>query len=166
MPNNPIVPDSEMWTVRAERGPLAHGAEYTGYVHRADWNGRFGPDRATHLCRGQASFEIYGSPGYTLFPWGRRTGERCLYVSTGGFSADARYEADRSTVPLTLLTMPDLRELLVNYYESLDSETDIRYKAYSNGNGTSSSQKGLLADHGINVKKSRRYGASLNGYSG
>ena len=63
------------------------------------------------------------APAVRSFLGGRRTGDRCLYVSTGGFSADARYEADRSTVPLTLLTMPDLRELLVNYYESLDSET-------------------------------------------
>lgn len=54
---------------------------------------------------------------------GRRPGDRCLYVSTGGFSQDARYEADRSTVPLTLLTMPDLRRLLLDYYENLDSET-------------------------------------------
>ena len=39
------------------------------------------------------------------------------------FSREARYEADRSRVPLTLLAMPDLRELLVNHYEDLDPET-------------------------------------------
>ena len=123
MPNNPIVPDYDMWMVRAERDPLAHGAEYPGNVHRVDWNGRFGSDRAMHLCRGQASFEIYGIPGYTLFPWGRRTGDRCLYVSTSGFSKDARYEAERPQIPLTLLTMPGLRELLTSNYENLDLET-------------------------------------------
>lgn len=64
-----------------------------------------------------------GAPAVRSFLGGRHPGDRCLYVSTGGFSTDARYEADRSTVPLTLLTMPDLRELLVSYYESLDSET-------------------------------------------
>ena len=64
-----------------------------------------------------------GAPAVRSFLGGRRPGDRCLYISTGGFTADARYEADRSQIPLTLLTMPDLRELLVNYYESLDSET-------------------------------------------
>ena len=64
-----------------------------------------------------------GAPTVRSFLGGRRPGDRCLYVSTGGFSSDARYEADRSQIPLTLITMPDLRELLVNYYETLDPET-------------------------------------------
>ena len=64
-----------------------------------------------------------GSQAIRTFTGGRQDGDRCLYVSTGGFTRDARYEADRSRVPLTLLTMPDLRELLVNHYEGLDPET-------------------------------------------
>lgn len=60
--------------------------------------------------------------GIRSFLGGRRDGDRCLYVSTGGFSKDARYEAERSQIPLTLIAMPELRELLVDYYESLDSE--------------------------------------------
>ncbi len=60
--------------------------------------------------------------GIRSFLGGRRDGDRCLYVSTGGFSKDARYEAERSRIPLTLIAMPELRELLVDYYESLDSE--------------------------------------------
>lgn len=63
-----------------------------------------------------------GAPGIRSFLGGRRDGDRCLYVSTGGFSKEARYEAERSQIPLTLLAMPELRELLVDYYESLDSE--------------------------------------------
>ena len=64
-----------------------------------------------------------GSPEIRSFLGGRQAGDRCLYVSTGGFSTDARYEADRSPIPLTLISMPELRELLVDYYESLDSFT-------------------------------------------
>ena len=64
-----------------------------------------------------------GAQGIRSFLGGRRDGDRCLYVSTGGFSKDARYEAERAQIPLTLIAMPDLRELLVDYYESLDSET-------------------------------------------
>ncbi len=64
-----------------------------------------------------------GAPEIRAFIGGRQQGDRCLYVSTGGFSTAARYEADRSSIPLTLVAMPDLRELLVDYYESLDPET-------------------------------------------
>ena len=41
-------------------------------------------------------------------------------MSTGGFTKDARYEAERSNVPLTLITLQRLRELLVQHYEGLD----------------------------------------------
>ena len=48
------------------------------------------------------------------FIGGRQQADRCLYVSTGGFTTDARYEAERSAVPLTLIAMPELRELLID----------------------------------------------------
>jgi restriction system protein len=57
------------------------------------------------------------------FLGGRKPGDKCLFVSTGGFTKDARYEADRSAVPLTLLTLADLRDLLVEYYDSVDTAT-------------------------------------------
>ena len=57
------------------------------------------------------------------FLGGRQSGDRCLYVSTGGFTKDARYEADRANVPLTLIDLPRLRELLVEHYASVDIET-------------------------------------------
>jgi restriction system protein len=58
-----------------------------------------------------------GSDLVRSFIGGRRPGDRCLYVSTGGFSKDARYEAERASVPLTLITLPELRELLTEYYD-------------------------------------------------
>ena len=64
-----------------------------------------------------------GAPEIRSFMGGRQPGDRCLYVSTGGFTMDARYEADRSSIPLTLISMPGLRELLVDYYEALDTLT-------------------------------------------
>lgn len=64
-----------------------------------------------------------GADELRAFLGGRRPGDRCLYVSTGGFTKDARYEADRSNVPLTLITLPRLRELLVQHYEKLDPAT-------------------------------------------
>lgn len=61
-----------------------------------------------------------GADELRAFLGGRRTGDRCLYVSTGGFTKEARYEAERSNVPLTLVTLPKLRELLLQHYERLD----------------------------------------------
>jgi len=50
-------------------------------------------------------------------------GDKCLYVSTGGFTKDAYYEAEHAAVATTLITLPTLRRLLVDYYETLDTET-------------------------------------------
>ena len=64
-----------------------------------------------------------GSKEIRAFLGGRKPGDKCLYVSTGGFTKDARYEAERSTVPLRLITLADLRQLLIDWYEQIDSET-------------------------------------------
>lgn len=57
------------------------------------------------------------------FLGGRKPGDKCLYVSTGGFTKDAHYEADRASVPVTLLTLSTLRKLLIDHYDVLDGET-------------------------------------------
>ena len=64
-----------------------------------------------------------GAPDIRSFLGGRQEGDRCLYVSTGGFARDARYEAARSSIHLRLLDLSDLRQWLAEYYETLDSET-------------------------------------------
>ncbi|MBX7190767.1 MAG: restriction endonuclease [Sandaracinaceae bacterium] len=64
-----------------------------------------------------------GAPDLRTFLGGRKAGDKCLYVSTGGFKKDAHYEADRSTIPITLVTLPVLRDLLLEHYERLDEET-------------------------------------------
>ncbi len=64
-----------------------------------------------------------GSQEIRAFLGGRSTRDRCLYVSTGGFSKDALYEAARASIPLTLIKLTDLRDLLLEYYESLDPVT-------------------------------------------
>ena len=57
------------------------------------------------------------------FIGGRSKGDKCLYVSTGGFTKDARYEADRAQVQLTLLDLSDVADWLVSNYDALDDET-------------------------------------------
>lgn len=64
-----------------------------------------------------------GAPQIRSFLGGRRKGDRCLYVSTGGFTREAMYEADRAEVALNLITLPKLRQLIVDFYDKLDAET-------------------------------------------
>lgn len=64
-----------------------------------------------------------GAPTLRSFIGGRHPGDRGLYVSTGGFSRDALYEADRAQVPMTLWTLDDLARALVEHYDQTDAET-------------------------------------------
>lgn len=57
------------------------------------------------------------------FIGGRSKGDKCLFVSTGGFTKDAKYEADRAPVHLTLLDLSDIADWLVRHYDSVDDET-------------------------------------------
>jgi restriction system protein len=66
--------------------------------------------------------ESIGAPGIRSFVGGLREGDRGLYVSTGGFTKEARYEADRATVPVTLVDSDYLASLVVEHYEGFDSE--------------------------------------------
>jgi restriction system protein len=64
-----------------------------------------------------------GAPEIRTFIGGRdHQNDRCLYVSTGGFSTEAKYEAERAKVPLTLVDSDELVDLLIEYYESADNE--------------------------------------------
>lgn len=64
-----------------------------------------------------------GTKEIRSFLGGRKDRDKCLYVSTGGFTKDAHYEAERSSVALTLIGLPRLRELLLEQYEQLDAQT-------------------------------------------
>jgi restriction system protein len=64
-----------------------------------------------------------GSQEVRSFITGVGHGAKGLYVSTGGFSKDARYEAERSQTPLTLVDVDLLVSLLIQYYDQLDSDT-------------------------------------------
>jgi restriction system protein len=64
-----------------------------------------------------------GSNAIRSFLGGRHQDDRGLYVSTGGFTKDAYYEAERASVPLTLWTLDNLVRALVEHYDSTDTET-------------------------------------------
>ena len=48
-----------------------------------------------------------------------------VYVSTGGFSKDAKPEAERANVQISVVDADRLVELLVEYYDNFDAETKL-----------------------------------------
>ena len=64
-----------------------------------------------------------GAPDIRNLLGGLRSGDRGLYISTGGFTQEARYEADRAASPVTLLDLDRLTALIVQYYDAFDSDT-------------------------------------------
>ncbi|MDO3383690.1 restriction endonuclease [Gilvimarinus algae] len=63
-----------------------------------------------------------GAPAIRGFIGTLREGDSGLFISSGGFTKEARYEADRCTFPLTLVDMDDLSDLIVAHYENFDFE--------------------------------------------
>lgn len=64
-----------------------------------------------------------GSQEIRSFLGGRHKDDKGLYVSTGGFSKDARYEAERASIPLSLMDIDELVAALIDNYDALDNET-------------------------------------------
>jgi len=64
-----------------------------------------------------------GTKEIRSFIGGLRDGERGLYVSTGGFSKEAKYEADRAKMPITLIDSNMLVNLIIEYYDKFDMDT-------------------------------------------
>lgn len=67
--------------------------------------------------------ESMGAPAIRSFIGGLRAGYRGLYVSTGGFTKEARYEADRANVPMRLLDLDGFVRHYVDVYDKTDEET-------------------------------------------
>ncbi len=63
-----------------------------------------------------------GSNEIRSFTGGLRPGDKGLYVSTGGYSREAKYEAERSNIPLTLMDADTMVSLIIQYYDNFDSE--------------------------------------------
>lgn len=61
-----------------------------------------------------------GSPEVRSFLGSLRSGDRGLYVSTGGFSKEAKYEAERANIPITLIDLQELAQLVIDHYDSFD----------------------------------------------
>jgi len=64
-----------------------------------------------------------GSQEVRSFLGGRHKDDRGLYVSTGGFTKDAQYEADRAAIPLAMWTLDHVVRALIEHYDATDAET-------------------------------------------
>jgi len=64
-----------------------------------------------------------GAPEIRSFLGGRHADDKGLYVSTGGFTREAYYEAERASIPLTLMDIEHLVEALIEHYDNLDIAT-------------------------------------------
>ena len=47
---------------------------------------------------------------------------RGIYVSTGGFTTDAKYEAERSEIPIILMDLDRLVKFIMQYYDNFDND--------------------------------------------
>ena len=63
-----------------------------------------------------------GAPEVRAFAGGLRNAKG-VYVSTGGFSREAHYEAERAQEPVLLLDIDELSSLITQYYEEFDADT-------------------------------------------
>jgi restriction system protein len=61
-----------------------------------------------------------GSSQIRNFIAGLRQGDKGLYVSTGGFSKEAKYEAERGSIPVVLIDLDEMGNLIVTHYDNFD----------------------------------------------
>ena len=66
-----------------------------------------------------------GAQDIRTFLGGRHKDDKGLYVSTGGFTKDARYEAERASIPTTLMDLDQLVDAVIEHYEKLDSDSRV-----------------------------------------
>lgn len=64
-----------------------------------------------------------GSQEIRAFIGGLRESNKGLYVSTGGFTKEAKYEAERSIISITLIDSDVLADIIVQYYDNFDPTT-------------------------------------------
>ena len=63
-----------------------------------------------------------GAPNIRNFMGVLQQNNKGLYVSTGGFSKEAEYEAERSQNPITLMDIDMLVKFIIQYYDNFDND--------------------------------------------
>lgn len=63
-----------------------------------------------------------GSQEIRSFKGALKKTNRGIYVSTGGFTTDAKYEAERSEIPIILMDLDRLVKFIMQYYDNFDND--------------------------------------------
>ena len=66
-----------------------------------------------------------GAPEIRFFLGALRDNDRVLYVSSGGFTNDARYEAESAKNHVEPLNLDELVDLVIENYENFDNEARV-----------------------------------------
>ncbi len=66
--------------------------------------------------------ESMGAPHVRALAAGSHADDRCLFVSTGGFGKEAKYEAERSRTIITLMNLDDLARAIIEAYPRFDEQ--------------------------------------------
>lgn len=66
-----------------------------------------------------------GSSEIRKFLGGRKAHDKCVFVSTGGFTQEAKYEAERATIPLTLVDIQKLSSIIERYYDNFSASGKV-----------------------------------------
>lgn len=82
----------------------------------------FGFERPRIVVEVKHRRDQMGSQEIRSFLGGRHADDRGLYVSTGGFSREARYEAERASTLTHLMDLDELARALIEQYDLLDEE--------------------------------------------
>lgn len=80
----------------------------------------FGFERPRIVVEVKHRREKMGAPDIRAFIGGRHSDDRGLYVSTGGFSQEALYEAERSNTVTHLMDLDALSRAILDNYEAFD----------------------------------------------
>lgn len=82
----------------------------------------FGFERPRIVVEVKHRKEAMKSQEIRSFLGGRHADDRGLYVSTGGFTKDAHYEAERASTVTHLMSLDGLARALIEQYERLDEK--------------------------------------------
>ena len=63
-----------------------------------------------------------GASEIRSFKGALKKSNRGIYVSTGGFTKEAKYEAERSEIPIFLMDLDRLVKFIIQYYDNFDND--------------------------------------------
>ena len=74
-----------------------------------------GPDRGRDI-------QTMSAPNIRSFKGALKKTNKGIYVSTGGFTSEAKYEAERSEIPIILMDLDRLVKFIMQYYDNFDAD--------------------------------------------